>query len=222
MRLELRQVEIRARAARDLLGCVVEEGQAEVEERRADRLAGHGDVRLLQVPAARPDHERGDVRLERVRLLIGLQGEPAPDRLANRPLPGDHVVPGGGQGVLEVAHEDARAGVERVDHHLRLCGAGDLDPPVVQIRGRGGDAPGLVLPDRCGLGQEVRELAAVEPSLALRPSLQQLQAPRVERAMQLRDERQRIRRQNLARTRRLASQADARHSIGSNAPVRRS
>ncbi len=53
-------------------------------------------------------------------------------------LPGDHVGPGRRQRVLEVGHEDPRARVERVDHHLGLGGTGDLDPPIVEVRaGRG-------------------------------------------------------------------------------------
>ena len=48
-------------------------------------------------------------------------------------LPADDVRPGRRQRVLEVGHEHPGARVERVDHHLRLGRAGDLDPPVVEV-----------------------------------------------------------------------------------------
>ena len=170
----------------------MEQDEAEVEEAGADRLAVDQQVRLLKVPAAWPDDQRGDRLVEGVRLLIGLEGEAPADRLGDRPLAGDDVLPGGGEGVLEVAHEDLRAAVEGVDHHLRLGRAGDLDPAVVEVGGSRCHAPGVILADRCGLGQEVGELAGVEASLALRPLRQQLQPARVEGPMQVRDECQRL------------------------------
>ena len=135
VRLELRQVEVRAGSARQLLARVVEEDEPEVEQAGRDGGAIDQHVRLVQVPAARPDHQRGELGLvQGVGLLIGLEGQPAAHGLGDRPLAGDHVLPGGGEGVLEVAHEDPGARVERVDHHLRLDRPGDLDPPVVQVR----------------------------------------------------------------------------------------
>ena len=141
VRLELRQIEIWTRSALQLLACVVEEGKAEVEETGRDGGAVDEQMRLCEMPAARPDQERGDLRVEGVCLLIGLEGEPTTDGLANGPLPGHDVVPGGGQRVLEIRHEDASARVEGVDHHLPLDRPGDLHPPVLQVRRSGRDTP---------------------------------------------------------------------------------
>ena len=54
-------------------------------------------------------------------------------------LAADHVAPGGRVGVLEVRHEPARAGVERVDDHLAAGGPGDLHAPVLERVGHGRD-----------------------------------------------------------------------------------
>ena len=142
VRLELGQVEVRAGAALQLLARVVEEDEAEVEQAGRDGGAIDQHVRLVQVPAARPDHERGQAAVvQRVRLLVGLEGEPAAHRLGHRPLAGHDVLPGGGERVLEVGHEDPGARVQGVDHHLRLDRPGDLHPPVVQVRGSRRDPP---------------------------------------------------------------------------------
>ena len=50
--------------------------------------------------------------------------------------PRRRFVPGRGVGVLEVGHEDVRAGVQGVDDHLPVGRAGDLDAPVEQVRRR--------------------------------------------------------------------------------------
>ena len=57
VRLELGEVEVRARAAARALGGVVEQVQAGVEQRGGDRLAVDEDVGLDQVPAARSDEQ---------------------------------------------------------------------------------------------------------------------------------------------------------------------
>ena len=88
------------------------------------------------------------------------------DRVGQRGLAADDVRPGRRQGVLEIGHEHARPGVERVDHHLRLGRPGDLDPPVVEVGRRRGDRPGR-LADLAGRDREVGPDAGIELDLAL-------------------------------------------------------
>jgi hypothetical protein len=57
--LHLRQVEVRPAAALEQLGGVVEEVQPEVHQCAGRRTAVHQNVPLVQVPAARPDHDGG-------------------------------------------------------------------------------------------------------------------------------------------------------------------
>ena len=57
MTLQFGQVEIRARAVGDQGPGVVEEEQAEIEERRRDGFAIDQEVLFHQVPAARADHQ---------------------------------------------------------------------------------------------------------------------------------------------------------------------
>ena len=97
----------------------------------------------------------------------------------------------GDVGVLEVGHEHLRARVQRVDDHLAVDRAGDLDAAVQQV---GGDRRDLQSPSRIvrGLGQEVGQLAGVEALLALGPRREQLLARAVEVALQVGQEGQRL------------------------------
>ena len=83
------------------------------------------------------------------------------------------------------------AGVERVDHHLPVDRAGDLDAAVGEVGRRRRHAP-LTPPDIFGLRQEARQLAAVEAGLAFVACCQQLAALRAEPPLELCHERQRV------------------------------
>ena len=190
--LELRQVEIRPAATPDRFGCVVEEVQPEVEEAGRDRGAIDEDVSLLQVPAAGPDEKGGDLLVEPVCLALGRRElELASDGVLESSLAADDVGPGRRQGILEVSHEDPRARIERVDHHLRLGGTGDLRPAIVQVRRRRRHAP-VRIADRPGIRAKVGHLAGVNPPLALGAPGEELLARRVEPAVKAGDERQRL------------------------------
>ena len=141
--LHLGQVEVRARPAGEGLLGVVEEEEAEVEEAPGNRLAVDLHVALDQVPAARPDEQDRGLLLERVLLarLGGRERDRTADGVAEVVLPVDQVVPGGAVGVFEIRHEDARAGVERVDDHLAVGGPGDLDAAIEQVLGQRRNGP---------------------------------------------------------------------------------
>jgi hypothetical protein len=89
------------------------------------------------------------MRTQLVRLAFRRrERERAANGVDERRLPTDDVLPGRRQGVLEVGHEAAGARVEGVDDHLRLGWAGDLDPPVEQVRRRRRNLPRRIEPDR--------------------------------------------------------------------------
>ena len=178
MALELRQIEVGARAARGELRRGMEKGESEIEQRRRNRLPVHGQVLLDQVPPAGPHDERRGLGLERVALPLGTGvRDGAGDRVAHVLLASQVVLPRGCIGILEVRHEDVRPRVEGVDHHLALHGAGDLDAAVGQVGTDRCDRP-VAIADLFRLGQEVGQPAGVElllafaaprqPSLALR------------------------------------------------------
>ena len=147
------------------------------------------DVALFEVPAARADEEHGGFVVERVVLAGGrvVEGDGAADGVDEVDLAVEEVVPGGRGGVFEVGHEDLRAGVERVDDHLAVDGAGDLDAAVLEVGGDGRDVPGG-LADLACLGQEVGALAGVELLLARDARGEQLLAAGVELALERDDE----------------------------------
>ena len=73
-------------------------------------------------------------------------------------------------GILEIGHEDAGAGIERVDHHLAVGRPGDLDAAVLEIGGDRRHGP-FAFADGARLGQEIGQRALVEELLALGPAL---------------------------------------------------
>src|SRR5919204_2236004 len=190
MRLHLRQVEVRTRAARDELFCVMEEVEREVEDCAGDRLAVDTEVLLVEMPAAWPDDEHRGLIVQLVMLGSLLETDRAAHRIAQVELPVDHVVPRRAVCVLEIRHEGGGARVERVDHHLAIGRAGDLDAAVEQIFWLCRDAP-LALTDGGSLPQEVGALARIEFFLPRCAPREQFLPPRLELAMQSSDESER-------------------------------
>ena len=193
MALELRQVEGRRRAFGDLGLGAVEDVKAEIEQRAGHLLAVDDDMALGQMPAARPHHQHGGLTLERVGLAACRVGEVdlAGPAVLQVGLALDHVGEDGRGRVLEIGHEDLGAGIERIDDHLAIDGAGDLDPAVEKVGRDLGDGP-VAFADRFGLGEKVRQLAGVKVFLALHAPRQQLEAPSIEAPMQPGDERERL------------------------------
>jgi hypothetical protein len=190
VRLHLGQVVVRAGAALDQLGGVVEEVQPEIKQAARHGLAVDGKVLLLEVPAARAADERRQaaVGAQAVPLVALLEVDLAADGVVQVELAVDHVVPGRRGGVLEVGHVGPHVRVEGVDDHLAVDGAGDLDAAVDQARGRKRALPDIALADVLGLGQKIGQDAAVELGLADHAALEELLAAGVEGAVQQREE----------------------------------
>ena len=189
MALELGQVEGRRRALGHLQPGAMEDVEAEVEQRARHRLAVDQQVALVEVPAARPDHQRRRVGLDRIELAARRVGEvdAAVPQIEQVGLALDHVGESRRGRVLEIGHEHLGARVERVDDHLAVDRAGDLDPPVEEVGGDRRDLP-AAFADRARLDQEVGQLAGVEALLPLGAPGEQLLAARVEAAMQVGEE----------------------------------
>ena len=167
----------------------MEEREPEVEEARRDRLAIHEDVPLGQVPAARAHDQRRRLLAERVRLLRGLEADRPAHGVAQVRLALDDVRPRRRARVLEVGHEDACAGVQRVDHHLPVDRAGDLAAPVAEVGRRGRDRP-------VGLAHLPRLLEEVRPAATRAPPLEELRARGLELMLEALDERERLGRED--------------------------
>ena len=214
MALELRQVEVRPAAAREqpLGACGRSTGRSRTgcprpARRRRARAARAGASRAAARGASRPRRSGGScfspvsseivrsTRVDQVRLAL------------------DHVRPGRRVRVLEVGHEDLRARVERVDHHLPLGRAGDLDAPVLEVGRRLGDLP-VALADLAASpagspAARRRRAAAAAPS-------RRRAAPRgVPPSSRCRvgDELERVGVRECAPARRLAAELDARREV---------
>ena len=96
MGLHLGQVEVGAEATRYQLLGVVPEVQAEVEQAAGDGLAVDSEVLFLQVPATRPQDERGQRAVSSQFVLLGalLKVNLPTDGVVEVDLAVDHVVPG--------------------------------------------------------------------------------------------------------------------------------
>ena len=191
--LEFRQIEGRRRAGGHLRRGAMEDIKAEIKQRAGHFLAVDGDMPLGQMPAARADHQHRRIVLEGV----GLSGRRIGEVDLARPtvfeigLALDHVGEHRRGGVLEIGHEDLRARVQRVDNHLAVNRAGDLDPAVEKVGGDRGDLP-VAVADRFRLGEKVRQLAGVEVFLATHSPREQLEPLPVEAPVQAGQERQRL------------------------------
>ena len=196
---QLRQVEIRARAALDERLRIVEDIEAEIEQR-----AGHGnaidqDMALVQVPAARADDQDGGVIIDLIALAILGIGEIdlATDGVAQIDLAFHEVRPERCRGVLEIGHEAFGAGIQRVDDHLAVDRAGNLDAAVLQI-GRGRTHGPFAGADVRGFVREHQQRALVQLFLAFLAVTQQGLAALFEAAVQAGEEAQRLVGENVA------------------------
>ena len=153
---------------------------------------------LIEMPAARAHDQHGALGFRFQRIVLAVGGgefERAGDRALHRTLPFDHVGPRGRRRILEVRHVALRAGVERVDDHLGIDRAGDLDAAVGQRGGDRGDAP-VAGADIGGVGAEVRQRASIETGLAGGAGLEAHLALAVKAAMQAQQEGLRLRGQD--------------------------
>ena len=147
---------------------------------------------LGEVPAAGADEQRGRVFAQLVAPAVGVAvGDRAVDRVAEVPVSVDHVVPRRRVGVLEVGHEPVRTRVQRVDDHLAVGRAGDLDPALLERRRGGRDRP-IGLADLERVGQEVEHLPRPQPGPAARAGLEQLAAAGAEPLLELGHELERV------------------------------
>jgi hypothetical protein len=153
------------------------------------------------VPAARADHQHGGIGADGVMLAaVGIgEVERAEPAVAQVDLALDQLVPDGRGRVLEIGHEDFRARIERVDDHLGIGRAGDLDPAILKVGRDRRDGP-VRFADVAGFLREVGKLARVEMLLPLDPRRQQLAAAVVEPMVKLGDEGQRLAGQHLVCT----------------------
>ena len=128
VRLELREVEVRPAAALQLLARVAtpcggrsRRARPRPARRRPARGARAGASRAAGSAASRSPRSGGT-------LLSAVSSEISRRTASvDVPLALDDVLPRRRVGVLVVGHEDAGARVERVDHHLAVDRAGDLD-----------------------------------------------------------------------------------------------
>ena len=187
MRFELGQVEIRPGAARNQFLGVVEEIEPEIEQAAGHRAAVDLDVLLRQVPAARAHQQHRGLLVEAIGLAAAaiVEGDLAAHRVHQVALAVELVGPGRRGRILEVRHVAGGAGIERVDHHLAVDRAGDLDAAVSQVLGQRRHLP-VAGADVRGLFQEVRLLAGIEPLLPILARLEQAQALGPELAFELR------------------------------------
>ena len=181
--LHLGQIEVGAGAARQQLRGVVEEVEAEVEEAAGDRagrrcrtcFSGRCQPRGRTISMAICSFRRYSLPSGLLKLMVRA------DRVAQVDLALDQVLPGRRVGVLEVGHEDLGAGVERVDDHLAVDRAGDLDPAILQIGGNRRDASSRLRGPRAVSGRKSGSLPGVERLPGARRAFEQRSGGALER-----------------------------------------
>ena len=194
--LQLGQIEIGAAALGQQRLGIVEEIEAEIEDGAGHAFAIDQQMRLIQMPAARPADEHGGLFIEPVALALVLEADGAGHRVAQIDLALHHHVPGGGGRILKAGHEAARAAVQRIDHHLAVAWARDLDAPVGQIGRCRAHLPRTVVADGAIFRGKADEAFLVDPRLALISGAQQALAGGLIHAVKLRNEGQRLGRED--------------------------
>ena len=191
-RLHLGQVEVRARCPCRAAAGRCGRGRAPRRRTRRRPAVAHAHVLLDQVPAARAHEQRRHLVAEAVLApVVAGELDRALDRIGQVELALHDVGPRRRQGVLEVGHEAARARVQRVDDHLAVDRAGDLDAAVAESAGAAAtcQSPSRIV---ARLGQEVERRAAGDARAALRARGEQLAPARLEALVQRADEGQRV------------------------------
>jgi hypothetical protein len=195
--LHLGEVEVGAGAAGDGLLRVVEEVEPEVEEGAGDVAPVDQRGALAEVPAARTHEEHRGALVERYACRCHAVKEMV-RRTASRRLiwPETSLSQVGEVGVLAVGHERVAPGVERVDDHLALDGAGDLHAAVEEVGRERRHAP-VARADVRGLGEEIPVGGGLQGRGARAAPLQQRVDAGAELSHQAGDEGQRLGRQHL-------------------------
>ena len=169
---------------------VVKIKKSEIEQCGADGLAVHEDVAVGKVPAAGAHHQHGGLRVQAVFFGGRLQADGALHGITQVKLAVEDVGPGRGVGVLKIGHEYLRPGVQPVDYHLTVHGAGDFHAAVEQVGGQRGYRP-FLLAEALGFGQETEHFTGFQRGLPPGAALQQGAAGAVETPVQFGHERQR-------------------------------
>ena len=160
--LELRQVEVKTGPALEQAPRVVEGVEPEVEERAGDGRAVDAEVTLDQVPAAGAHDERGGLLVELVHATVRIgERDPPLDRVDEIALTLDQVAPRRRVRVLEVGHVDRGARVQRIDDHLPIGRARDLDLSYAQVLRHRCDRP-VTFTNVERVGAEVERAAAAQ------------------------------------------------------------
>ena len=112
-----------------------------------------------QVPTARTHQENSDLRAEAVGLAFRtVEGDRFAHGIDQILLPLHDVFPRRRERIFEVGHENVRAGVEGIDHHLPLDRSGDFHPPLLEVGRSRSDLP-VAFANLSGLGKKVGHLA---------------------------------------------------------------
>jgi hypothetical protein len=177
----------------------VKQVEPEIDQHAGRGAFVDGEVILREMEAARTNHQGRQRRKEGVALAgLRLVGDRSPDGVHQVRLAADEIGPCRRRRILEVRHEDVRAGVQRVDDHLAVDRTGDFDTPVLEIGGDRADGP-VAAAYGSGLGEKVGAGAVVEARLRLAAALEQLVDARPETPRELFDECDGSRGQNAVR-----------------------
>jgi hypothetical protein len=159
--------------------------------RGATGAVGELDVLLDEVPAARAHHDRGRaLGRDAYSLPSGLVYDSCPRIASYSDSWPSMTLRQVGLVASSWSASHTRAGVQRVDRHLRVGGAGDLDAAVLEAGARAGDPPLGVFADVRGVGAELRVVAVADLEAAAHAVGEPVVTAARETRVQLREERE--------------------------------
>ena len=111
--------------------------ECEIHQAAGDRPAVSRNVLFIKMETAHPRNQYCRIIAEFVRLAGRRIVKPNCPiyRIAQIDLAVDNVLPGRGQRIFKIRHEDFDVRIKRIDDHLAVDGSGDLNAPVEKVFG---------------------------------------------------------------------------------------
>ena len=188
------QIEVGTTSFRQQRLVVMKEIERKIEQAAGDGLITPGHMLFRQMQAAHTAYQHSGIGLQLIDFagLVGVADGPV-HGIAQVDLTINDFAPVRRQRILKVRHKDFDVGIQRVNDHLALDGAGDFNTAILQISRDTANSP-VAISNGSSFRNKIRKLPVVNSLLLLQTRGQQLIARRRKAAHQFRQKFYRLRR----------------------------
>ena len=188
------QIEVGTTSFRQQRLVVMKEIERKIEQAAGDGLITPGHMLFRQMQAAHTAYQHSGIGLQLIDFsgLVGV-ADGSVHGIAQVDLTINDFAPVRRQRILKVRHKDFDVGIQRVNDHLALDGAGDFHAAILQISRDTANSP-VAISNGSSFRNKIRKLPVVNSLLLLQTRGQQLIARRRKAAHQFRQKFYRLRR----------------------------